>query len=138
MRKYSLAVVIQLLSELRKDSNSVAEAVIMHFERELLKGSTDAMLLCLINSKPMYGYQIIKEFEKKSNGYFQFKGGTLYPALHRLEKTGLVKANWEKQPGSQKRRYYYITERGQEALSEKMVIWRGFSRAVDLIMLPAA
>lgn len=108
----------------------------MNYGRELLKGSTDSLLLCLINGKPMYGYQIIKELEKKSNGYFQFKEGTLYPALHRLEKAGLVKGRWEKLPGGQERRYYYITPKGQEALNERLAIWLGFSEAVNLIMLP--
>ena len=108
----------------------------MNYGRELLKGSTDSLLLSLVNSQPVYGYQIIKELEKKSNGYFQFKEGTLYPALHRLEKTGLIKGRWQKLPGGQERRYYYITEKGQEALNQRLAVWQGFSEAVDLIMLP--
>jgi len=110
----------------------------MNYGRELLKGSTDSLLLCLVSSQPMYGYQIIKDLEKKSNGYFQFKEGTLYPALHRLEKTGLIKGRWQKLPGGQERRYYYITEKGQKALNERLAVWQGFSEAVDLIMLPGA
>ena len=58
----------------------------MNYGRELLKGNTDSLLLCLISRQPTYGYQIVKELEKRSNGYFQFKEGTLYPALHRLER----------------------------------------------------
>lgn len=108
----------------------------MNYGRELLKGNTDSLLLCLINSQPMYGYQIIKDLERKSNGYFQFKEGTLYPALHRLEKTGLIKGKWQKLPSGQERRYYYITEKGQKALNDRMVVWQGFSEAVNLIMLP--
>jgi PadR family transcriptional regulator PadR len=108
----------------------------MNYGRELLKGSTDSLLLCLINRQAMYGYQIIKELETKSNGYFQFKEGTLYPALHRLEEAGLVKGRWQRLPGGQERRYYYITEKGQEALNARLAIWRGFSEAVNLIMLP--
>jgi PadR family transcriptional regulator PadR len=107
----------------------------MNYGRELLKGSTDSLLLCLINSQSMYGYQIIKELERKSNGYFQFKEGTLYPALHRMEKTGLVKGKWQKLPSGQERRYYYITEKGQRALNERMAVWQGFSEAINLIML---
>jgi DNA-binding PadR family transcriptional regulator len=108
----------------------------MNYGRELLKGSTESLLLCLINSQPMYGYQIIKELEKKSNGFFQFKEGTLYPALHRLEKAGLIKGRWEKLHGGQERRYYYITEKGQKAMDERLAIWQGFSEAINLIMLP--
>ncbi|MBM4446776.1 MAG: helix-turn-helix transcriptional regulator [Chloroflexi bacterium] len=108
----------------------------MHYERELLKGSTDSLLLCLINHQPMYGYQIIKELQKRSNGYFQFKEGTLYPALHRLEKAGLVQGKWQQLSSSQERRYYYITQKGQEALAERLAIWQDFSTAVALIMQP--
>ena len=54
--------------------------------RDLVKGSTDPLLLYLISQQPMYGYQIIKELETRSQGYFKFKEGTLYPALHRLER----------------------------------------------------
>ncbi|UCH50510.1 MAG: helix-turn-helix transcriptional regulator, partial [Chloroflexota bacterium] len=84
-----------------------------------------------------YGYQIIKEIEKRSNGYFQFKEGTLYPALHRLEKAGLIQGKWQRLPSGQERRYYYITAKGQNALVERLAIWQDFSTAVALIMQPA-
>jgi len=109
----------------------------MNYGRELLKGSTDSLLLCLLNNQPMYGYQIIKELQKKSQGYFQFKEGTLYPALHRLERAGFVKGKWQKLPGGQERRYYFITEKGQIAFDERSATWRGFSDAVNLIMSPS-
>ncbi len=109
----------------------------MSYGRELLKGSTDSLLLSLINIKPMYGYQIIKEIEQRSNGYFQFKEGTLYPALHRLERRGLIKGKWQRLPGGQERRYYEITTKGRQAFNERLAIWRGFSEAVNSIMQPA-
>jgi PadR family transcriptional regulator PadR len=108
----------------------------MHYGRELLKGSTDSLLLYLINNQPMYGYQIIKEIEKKSNGYFRFKEGTLYPALHRLEKEGLIRGQWQKLPNGQERRYYHIQEKGQKVLSERLEIWNDFSKAVNMVMQP--
>jgi DNA-binding PadR family transcriptional regulator len=108
----------------------------MNYGRELLKGSTDSLLLYLINNQPMYGYQIIKEIEKKSNGYFQFKEGTLYPALHRLEKEGLIRGKWQKLPNGQERRYYHIQEKGQMVLNERMSTWRDFSKAVNMVMKP--
>lgn len=109
----------------------------MSYERELLKGSTDSLLLCLINHQPMYGYQIIKELERRSKGYFQFKEGTLYPALHRLEKAGFIQGKWQRLPGGQERRYYYITPKGGKALAERLAAWQDFSTAVALIMQPA-
>ena len=110
----------------------------MNYGRELLKGNTDSLLLCLISYQPMYGYQIIKELRKRSNGYFQFKEGTLYPALHRLEKAGLIQGKWQKLPSGQERRYYYITQKGQEALVDRLAVWQDFSTAVDLIMQPVS
>jgi PadR family transcriptional regulator, regulatory protein PadR len=109
----------------------------MNYGRELLKGSTESLLLCLINRQSMYGYQIIKELELRSNGYFRFKEGTLYPALHRLEKAGMIKGRWQKLPGGQERRYYFITDEGQQALNERLTVWRGFAEAVNLIMTPS-
>ncbi len=110
----------------------------MTYGRELLKGSTDTLLLSMISYQPMYGYQIIKELEKRSKGYFQFKEGTLYPALHRLEKSGLLKGSWEKLPGGQERRYYNLTAKGQRVLNERLNEWRSFSAAIDSVMLPAS
>jgi len=104
--------------------------------RRLMRGSIDSLLLCLIAWQPMYGYQIIKELERRSQGYFKFKEGTLYPALHRLEKAGFVQGRWQKLPGGQERRYYYITKKGQKALEERLAVWQDFSKAVDLIMQP--
>ena len=106
----------------------------MNYGRELLKGNTDSLLLCLINHQPTYGYQIVKELEKRSNGYFQFKEGTLYPALHRLEKDKLIKGKWQTLPNEQQRRYYYITEKGQQVLANRLAIWQDFSTAVKAIL----
>ena len=110
----------------------------MNYGRELLKGSTDSLLLSLIKRQPMYGYQIIKELEGRSNGYFRLKEGTLYPALHRLENAGLIRGEWQRLPSGQERKYYSITEKGQEVLAQKLAIWHGFSHAVNSIIQPVA
>lgn len=109
----------------------------MHSRRELLKGSTETLLLSLLRNQPMYGYQIIKELEKRSRGYFKFKEGTLYPALHRLEASGLVRGNWERLQNGQERRYYHLTEKGLHLLEEKIAEWQGFSAAMSLITQPS-
>ncbi|OGN90333.1 MAG: hypothetical protein A2158_07760 [Chloroflexi bacterium RBG_13_46_14] len=104
---------------------------------ELMKGSSESLLLCLIGRQPMYGYQIIKELEKRSQGYFKFKEGTLYPALHRLEKSGLIEGKWEMLPSGRQRRYYHITEKGNKLLEEKITQWQDFLYAMNLIIRPA-
>ena len=86
----------------------------MKYERELLKGNTDSLLLSVISVQPMYGYQIIKEIQKKSNGYCHFKEGTLYPALHRLESAGLISGRWQKLENGQERRYYHLQDKGRD------------------------
>jgi len=109
----------------------------MSQRRELIKGSIDSLLLCLIDQQPMYGYLIIKELERKSQGYFRFKEGTLYPALHRLEKAGVIRGEWHTLPSSRQRRYYHITGKGLRSLVTKRSQWRDFLAAMNLIIQPA-
>ncbi len=106
--------------------------------RDLMKGSTDSLLLYLISQQPMYGYQIIKELETRSQGYFKFKEGTLYPALHRLERAGLILGKWQVLPGGRQRRYYHITDKGGSILIEKRDQWRDFLAAMNLVLRPAS
>ena len=101
-----------------------------------MKSSTDSLLLYLISRQPMYGYQIIKELERKSQGYFRFKEGTLYPALHRLEKAGLVLSKWQILSGGRQRRYYHITDKGLSTLMEKRNQWQDFLAAMNLVLRP--
>ncbi len=104
---------------------------------DLLRGNTDCLLLYLIMEEQYtYGYRLIKEIERRSEGYFQFKEGTVYPALHRLEKEGLIQGEWQELPNGQERRYYRITEKGKQVLKDKMGAWQGFSTAVNLIFKP--
>ena len=104
---------------------------------ELLRGSTDCLLLSLIRERPRYGYQLIREMRERSGGYFRFKEGTLYPALHRLEADGLIEGSWEQLPNGQERRYYRISPRGETVLLDKIAAWRDFANAVDLVFRPA-
>jgi len=117
-------------------AQAVREGLVMSYERELLKGNTDCLLLSLVNDEPTYGYQIIKELETRSNGYFRFKEGTLYPALPRMEKDKYIKGKWQVLPNGQERRYYYITKKGQEVLSSKLATWQDFSTAVRSVLHP--
>ena len=108
----------------------------MATKRDLLKGSSDSLLLCLIEQQPMYGYQIIKELGKRSQGYFKFKEGTLYPALHRLERAGLITGRWQLLSNARPRRYYHITTKGSSSLATERVRWQDFLYAMNLIIQP--
>ena len=109
----------------------------MH-RQEMLKGNTDTLLLALLENEAMYGYQIVKEVDQRSSGYFAFKEGTLYPALHRLEKAKLIEGRWEGTPNNVRRRYYLITAKGQEALVDRLSEWQRFTNAMDSRMRPGA
>ena len=109
----------------------------MH-RQEMLKGNTDTLLLALLENEAMYGYQIVKEVDERSSGYFAFKEGTLYPALHRLEKAKLIEGRWEDTPNNVRRRYYRINAKGQEALADRLSEWQRFTNAMDSIMHPGA
>jgi PadR family transcriptional regulator PadR len=106
------------------------------YRRELLKGSTETLLLSLLAEEAMYGYQLVREMERRSSGYFRFKEGTLYPALHRLEKDKLVVSSWGSSPSGQNRKYYHITEQGKAQLDSMIQEWNRFAAAVNLVAQP--
>ena len=99
----------------------------MAARQDLIKGNIDALLLSLISQQPMYGYQIMRELDGRSLGYFKFKEGTLYPALHRLEKAGLLQGNWQSINSGRQRRYYSMTEKGRRILAEQTEQWQDLS-----------
>lgn len=107
----------------------------MKINKELLKGSTSMLILTLLKKKPMYGYEIIKDMELKSNGIFNFKEGTLYPILHNLEGGDLVRSFWSEGENLRKRKYYELTKKGNDALKEKQEEWELFSSTVNKVIL---
>ncbi|MGM0842849.1 MAG: PadR family transcriptional regulator [Bacillota bacterium] len=106
----------------------------MKISKELLKGSTTTLILSLLHSKPMYGYEIIKELELKSDGIFSFKEGTIYPILHTLEDKGLIVSYWGEGTGKRKRKYYKLNDSGREFIQEKKEEWSVFKNAVDEVL----
>ena len=107
------------------------ETVLQSYRRELLKGSTETLILSLLSEESMYGYMLVKEIDRRSDGYFQLKEGTLYPALHRLERDMLVEGEWEEAKSGQSRRYYHITPVGRERLNCLRHEWDLFTAAVN-------
>ena len=103
-------------------------------KRDWLLGNIEPLLLYLTFERTMYGYQIIREPETRSQGYFKFKEGTLYPVLHRLEKEGLILGQWQTLPSGRQRKYYHITDKGRSALAERQSQWREFLTAMGLVV----
>ncbi|MDX1534714.1 MAG: PadR family transcriptional regulator [Thermoplasmata archaeon] len=90
---------------------------------ELKKGSVQMLLLALLEEAPKYGFQIIRELREATNGFFDLKEGTLYPALRRLEAKGYLEGRWNTETEGGPRKYYHMTESGRNALKEAAKVW---------------
>jgi PadR family transcriptional regulator PadR len=94
--------------------------------QQVRKGSTPLLILSVLNAEKMYGYQIMRELEQRSSGYFTMTAALLYPSLHQLEADGLVESEWQENPGKRRRKYYTITARGRKALAVNKAEWQTF------------
>jgi PadR family transcriptional regulator PadR len=101
---------------------------------DMRSGSTAVLILRLLADEPMYGYQMVKELQARSEGYFEMEQGTLYPALHRLERDELVRSEWQIVGEGAPRKYYHITDAGQAALRECAAQWIDFSQGLLKIL----
>ena len=100
---------------------------------EALKGHLDGLLLAALEAGPRHGYAVIEALRAGSGGTFDLPTGTVYPALHRLERAGLVRSAWSDGPG-RRRRSYRLTVAGRRALAEQRASWREFSGAVSALL----
>jgi PadR family transcriptional regulator PadR len=100
----------------------------------LIGGSNNLLILSLLNERDMYGYEIIKELEIRSDKTFQFKEGTLYPVLHKLENNGYVKSYKGDGEAGRKRKYYTITKKGTKELVEEKRQWQVFSTSINKVI----
>lgn len=99
---------------------------------DLLRGNLDLILLTILESRPLYGFGIIQEAKQRTGGLFDFKEGSLYPALHRLEGEGLLAAqHGELGRNGKPRKYYAITDQGRQTLNTKRQEFNAFTGAVQ-------
>jgi len=94
-------------------------------------GAVSLWLLLLLAERPMYGYEIIKELEKKFSGYWKPKTGTIYPALEKLEKSKSVTSKVEFMDKAPDRKHYAITTKGQNELAESMIHWSKMAEIIE-------
>ncbi len=97
------------------------------------KGTLPTLILEALGRSPSHGYRIAQQIKQRSEGVLDFKEGTLYPALHKLENEGLVES-YEGIENSRPRRYYRITKAGRATLVKDRAEWRDLSRAVTVIL----
>ena len=100
---------------------------------EALKGHLDGLLLAALEAGPRHGYAVMEALREGSGGTFDLPTGTVYPALHRLERAGLIAGAWSEGPG-RARRTYRLTAAGVRALSKQRASWREFSAAVSALL----
>ena len=106
----------------------------MMFSAELKKGSTEMLVLSLIEERPRHGYEIGKLIEQRSGGRLKFALPTLYPTLLRLENRGWIKGRWVEKPGERERCYYRLTPEGRRVLDEQQRTWIAYVAAVNDVM----
>jgi PadR family transcriptional regulator PadR len=109
----------------------------MPFNRELLKGSIALLILKLLSEREMYGYEIIQEAARRSKDAFEFKEGTLYPALHQLHKRGYLRSEWRLGESGKQRKYYGLTAAGRKAAQRGERDWLLFTQTVNAILTKA-
>ena len=99
-------------------------------ERELLKGNTPTLVLAVLEDAPLHGYGIAREIERRSGNALKFKEGTLYPALHALERDGLIVGAWSREGAGRERKVYRITPSGLGELERRTRTWTEFATAI--------
>lgn len=115
----------------------------MDFSPDLVRGSIVPVVLALLDERPMYGYEIVKIVNVRTNGRLEWKEGTVYPTLHRLEKQRLVRSKWKDKEatehvgegGANTRKYYSITHKGRTELVRHREQWTQFSHAVNIMLV---
>ena len=100
---------------------------------QALKGHLDLLLLSILSDGAMHGYAIIDELRERSDDVFDLPEGTVYPALHRLDKAGFLGSEWTEVHG-RRRRTYRLTDKGRGALGEQRAAWTEFSDAVGKVL----
>ena len=104
------------------------------FSPELKKGSTEMLILSLLETRARHGYEIGKLIEARSGGRLTFALPTLYPTLLRLEDRGLIRGRWVEKAGERERCFYRLTQEGRRALAAHRDTWKAYVAAVNAVL----
>ena len=107
------------------------------YKAELLQGTLDMLILKTLALEPMHGYGISQRIQQISREVFRVNQGSLYPALHRLEKEGLIEAEWGASENNRRARYYRLTRDGRKRLSAETQNWERLTAAITRILQTA-
>ena len=105
-------------------------------DRELKKGSTELLILSLLEGRARHGYDIGRQIEQRSQGVVELHVASLYPLLYRLERRGWVEAEWGTSELGRQAKFYRITAKGRRQLAADTEQWARFSAAVTRVLIP--
>lgn len=103
-------------------------------QTDVLRGSLDLLVLKTLSLRPQHGWGIAQHVQQISEGVLEVNQGSLYPALQRLEKDGLVVSDWGTTENNRRARYYRITAAGRRALGEEVENWRRFAAGLEAVL----
>jgi PadR family transcriptional regulator PadR len=101
---------------------------------DVLQGTLDMLVLKALQLEPMHGWGITERIEQWSEHVLQLGQGTLYPALYRLERQGLIRSEWNVTTNNRRARYYSLTREGRKHLADELAHWRRMSHAINLVL----
>jgi len=104
--------------------------------KALVAASSKPLILSILSHGRSYGYQIIKNVERLSGGELEWTDAMLYPVLHRMEKDGLIQSEWVVADNGRRRKYYHLTEQGEEALAREKLQWMNVHQALEELWGP--
>jgi len=104
---------------------------------DLLQGTLNMLVLQVLSRSKANGYEIAKMIEERSDEALRVDHGSLYPALRRLESSGLIKAKWDVSPTNRKARYYELTPAGKKQIEVERERWRASAHAISRVMRTA-
>ncbi|MFD6274103.1 PadR family transcriptional regulator [Streptomyces sp. NPDC060209] len=103
---------------------------------DAVRGHLDGLLLAVLEQGPLHGYAIIAAVQRRSGGVVELRTGTIYPALNRLERIGLLSSSWES-VGERRRRCYELTGEGRRTLAGERAAWDEFTTAIGSVLNPS-
>jgi PadR family transcriptional regulator, regulatory protein PadR len=101
--------------------------------RELKRGSTELLILALLEERDRHGYELARLIDDRSRGAISFHAASLYPTLYRMEDKELIEGRWVEKAGQRRRRYYRLTPAGRKMLASQRSVWENFFDALNRV-----
>jgi PadR family transcriptional regulator PadR len=104
---------------------------------DLVQGTLDALILSILATDSLHGLAIAQQIRQRSSDTLQVSPGSLYPALHKLEHQGMIRAEWKRAESGRRGKYYALTKQGRKHLAKETADWRRLSKAISALLRPA-